>query len=173
VRYVALAAAIVCAPTPAVADTFALGAQLGNPGTGSGLAVAGTQLPFGILARYEREHWPVLSGGIGTPVAGVGISGWLGAELRVRMATRVSLTATPGLRTGLVGPGYYARHSHVFVGYEYNYAGPWTVAPRLPLGIAAAIGRSEVFGEAFAELPLWPAPELLVGAQLGVRVTVW
>lgn len=172
-KYAALAAVLVSAPTAVVADTLALGAQLGNPGTGSGLAVAGTQLPFGLLARYERTRWPVLSGGIGTPVAGVGISGWLGAEWRLPMAARVSLTATPGLRTGLVGPGYYARHSHVFVGYEYNCAGPWTLAPRLPLGIAVAIGRCEAFGEAFAELPLWPTPDLLVGAQLGVRVTVW
>jgi len=172
-RCVVLAAALVCAPPMALADTLALGAQLGNPGTGSGLPMAGAQLPFGILARYERARWPVLSGGVGTPVAGVGISGWLGAELRVRVAARVSLTGTPGLRTGLVGPGYYARHSHVFVGYEYNYAGPWTLAPRLPLGVAVALGRCEVFGEAFAELPLWPGPELLVGAQLGVRVTVW
>jgi hypothetical protein len=77
---------------------------------------------------------------------------------------------TPGLRTGFVGTGYYARRSGVFVGYGYLYAGPWTVAPRLPIGIASAIGRAEVFLEAVVEAPLMPTPELIFGGALGVRV---
>lgn len=168
-------AALLLAGLPARArgDTLALGVQLGNPGTGSGIELAGTQLPFGLLARYDRAGWPALSAGVGTPVAGVGISGWLGAELRAHLTPRLALIATPGLRTGLVGPGYYARHAHVFAGYAYNYAGPWTLAPRLPLGAAVTAGRGELFGEVFAEVPLWPAPELLVGAQLGVRIRIW
>ncbi len=168
-----LVALLVSHAVDAHADSMAVGVQLGNPGTGSGVPIASTQLPFGLLVRYERPRWPVLSAGVGTPVAGVGISGWLGVELRLPVARRVALIATPGLRAGLVGPGYYARHSHVFVGYAYNYSGPWTVAPRLPAGMAVRIGRAEIFGEAFAEVPIWPSAELLVGAELGVRVRIW
>jgi hypothetical protein len=86
------------------------------------------------------------------------------------LARRLAIYATPGLRTGFVGPGYYARHSNVFVGYGYNYAGPWTVAPRLATGAATPIGRTEIYLEAVVEAPLWPSPEVIFGAGLGVRV---
>jgi hypothetical protein len=157
-----------------------LGAFAGVPGDGSGAPVMDTHIPVGLSARGSLGWSPTLFGaaldtsviaGLGIPLAGVGASGWTGLELRLPVARRVALTTAPGLRTGFVGPGYYARQSDVFVGNAYIHSGPWTIAPRLPLGVALAItGRLEAFGELVAELPLWPSPELLIGGALGVRV---
>ncbi|MEO7735168.1 MAG: hypothetical protein ABIY55_29710, partial [Kofleriaceae bacterium] len=157
-----------------------LGAFAGVPGDGSGAPVMESHVPVGLSARRSLGWSPTMFGaaletsalaGLGLPIAGVGASAWGGLELRLPLARRVALTTAPGLRTGFVGPGYYARRSDVFVGYDYIHAGPWTIAPRLPLGLAVAItGRLEAFGEVVAELPLLPSPELLLGGALGVRV---
>jgi len=73
---------------------------------------------------------------------------------------------------GFGGPGYYARHSDVFVGYAYNYSGPWTVAPRLPVGVVVSLGRAEAYVEALIEIPMLPSPQVLVGGGIGVRVSL-
>ena len=58
----------------------------------------------------------------------------------------------------------------MFVGFAYIHAGPWTIAPRLPIGVAVrAAGRVELFGELVVEAPLMPSPELLLGGALGAR----
>jgi hypothetical protein len=152
----------------------AVGIEVGVPGQGSGAPIVGTHVPGGLTARYELAPWrfaiPSITAGIGTPIAGVGASAWGGLELDRTVCPHVRAYIAPGLRTGLVGPGYYARRSDVFVGYAYNYSGPWTVAPRLALGATAPIDRVDIFVEAFAEAPLLPTPELLLGGALGVRV---
>jgi hypothetical protein len=169
----AIALAVLLVATEAHADSFSLGALVGAPGEGSGPPIGGTRIPVGIVGRYELGPHSALSAGLGVPIASVGASLWAGFELRVRPFARVprlALYAAPGLRTGFVGPGYYARHSHVFVGFEYIYSGPWTIAPRLPVGVMASLGRCDVFVEVLAEAPLLPGPELLFGAALGARI---
>ena len=169
----AIALAMLLVATEAHADSFSLGTRIGAPGEGSGPPIGGRHIPIGVVARYELGLHGAVSAGLGVPIASVGASLWAGFELRVRPFARVqrlAIYAAPGLRTGFVGPGYYARHSHVFVGFEYIYAGPWTIAPRLPLGAAVSLGRCDVFVEALAEAPLLPGPELLFGAALGARI---
>lgn len=97
------AACVLVVASAARADTLALGVQLGNPGTGSGLALAGTQMQFGLLARYDRPRWPVLSAGLGTPVAGVGISGWRRAARPRRRARGADRDARAAHRPRLPG----------------------------------------------------------------------
>jgi hypothetical protein len=173
-QVVAVAAVIAARPAAADPGDLALGLYIGAPGQGSGAPIGPYHVPGGIVARYELAAWrditPAIAGGLGTPIAGVGASAWAGLELRIAPIRRLALYAAPGLRTGFVGPGYYARHSNVFVGYEYNYAGPWTVAPRLPIGIATPIGRTEMYLEGVVEAPLWPSPEAIFGAGIGVRI---
>lgn len=167
---------LACCAMTASADPLAVGVLVGLPGHGSGLPVRGEHVPGGLTARYELAPWPwavpAISIGVGTPIAGVGASAWGGLELRREIISRVSLFATPGLRTGFVGPGYYARHSDVFVGYEYNYSGPWTVAPRLPVGAVVTLGKVEAYVEVLVEAPLLPTPQILVGGGIGVRLSL-
>lgn len=150
-----------------------LGVQLGVPGQGSGIPLGGNHVPFGVAARYAVDDWRAIEVVLGPPVAGVGLGGWLGCELRTSvLGGRLALTATPGVRTGLAGTLYYARHSHVFVGYAYLYSGPWTIAPRASVGLAAPVvrGRVEAYLDGFVEEPLLPTPQTYLGADLGVRV---
>lgn len=171
----AIALALIIATSTAHADAISVGASVGVPGEGSGPPIGASQLPIGLLGRYAFDDRRALTLGLGVPIAGVGASVWGGFELRfrpLRSCSWLALYATPGIRTGFVGPGYYARHSDVFVGFGYIYSGPWTVGPHLPVGVAARAGRFEIFVEGFAEVPLLPSPELLVGAALGVRFTL-
>jgi hypothetical protein len=176
VRHAGLLVALLACTGTAHAEPgdASLGLGIGIPGEGSGLPLGGHHVPIGVVARYELAGWrpvlPAVAAGIGVPMAGVGASLWLGLELRHPLLTRLMLYATPGLRTGFVGPGYYARHSDVFVGFDYIYSGPWTLAPRLPVGVAVPMGRAELWFEALVEAPLLPGPELLVGGAFGVRV---
>jgi hypothetical protein len=158
-----------------------VGVAIGSPGEGSGPPIAGHNWPVALTVRWRlrRPELPVdlsIVGGAGIPIAGVGLSGWLGLQIGRQVVgrgarTSLSVYACPGLRAGLVGPDYYARHSHVLVGYEYIYSGPWTVAPRLPIGVAVEMsrGRAEVYAELLPELSLSPSVELLWGGTLGAR----
>lgn len=168
--------AVACLAGAATAGPFALGLQVGVPGQGSGLPMGEAHLPGGLTGHYTLSPWrwvtPALGLGVGTPIAGVGASLWGGLELRRDIAAQFAAYVAPGLRTGFAGPGYYARHSDVFVGYAYNYSGPWTVAPRLPLGLAASFGRVETYVEVLIEIPMLPSPQVLVGGGFGVRVSL-
>ncbi|HTL37237.1 MAG TPA: hypothetical protein VL326_29085 [Kofleriaceae bacterium] len=169
----AITIVFLLATSYARADGFSLGAFVGVPGEGSGPPIGGKHVPVGIVGRYELAEHSAIAAGLGIPIATVGASTWAGLELRVRpfaCVRRIALYAAPGLRAGFVGPGYYARYAHVFVGFEYIYSGPWTIAPRLPIGITASVGRVQLFIEALPELPLLPGPELLIGGSLGLRV---
>jgi len=173
----ALLGAIIAAPEHlACADSpLSLGGQLGGWGRGSGLGVmAGKQVGFAITARYAlqpRDRWqPALELAVGTPIPGVGISAWGGLELRRALVEHLAAYTMAGLRTGFVGPLYYARHSDVFAGYQYDYSGPITFGPHLPIGIALTFGRVEAYLEGFVEIPLLPTPQVLLGGALGVRV---
>lgn len=173
-RAVAIAAALAARPVHADPAPVALGVFVGAPGEGSGIPIGLHNLPAGVLARCaldDRDRWSTaLSGGLGLPVAGAGVSLWAAFELRYRLARRLAAFGGAGLRTGFVGPGYYARHSNVFVGEAYIYSGPWTVAPRAELGVALPLGRSEIVLGGIVELPLSPSPELELGAMLGYRI---
>jgi hypothetical protein len=173
-KLLVIAAVLTARSAAAEPRNLAIGVYVGVPGEGSGAPIGGHHVPGGLIARYELsasgDITTAISGGIGAPIAGVGASVWAGFELRTARIPHLALYATPGLRTGFVGPGYYARHSNVFVGYEYNYAGPWTIAPRLALGIAKPIGRTELYVEGLVEAPLQPSPEAIFGAGFGVRV---
>jgi hypothetical protein len=153
-----------------------LGIEVGVPGQGSGLPIHGEHVPGGIAARYVLAPWslvePAIIAGIGPTVAGVGLGGWFGLELRHTLAGHLAITATPGVRTGFVGTLYYARRSDVFVGYDYLYGGPWTIAPRVAVGLATPIMRErlELYLDGFVEEPLLPTPQTLVGADLGIRI---
>jgi len=63
-----------------------------------------------------------------------------------------------------------ARAPGRLVGYEYNYAGPWTLAPRANVGLATPLGRAELFLDVLGEAPLLPSPEVICSAGIGVRV---
>lgn len=168
--------AVICLASTAHAGPLALGIQIGVPGQGSGLPMGGAHVPGGLTGHYELAPWrwaaPALSIGVGTPIAGVGASLWGGLELRRALTGELALYITPGVRTGFAGPGYYARHSDVFAGYAYNYSGPWTVAPRLPLGLVATFGRVETYVEVVLEIPMLPTPQVLPGGGFGVRVSL-
>ena len=172
-----LAAALTLglAPAHGHAESPWLGVFLGVPGDGSGAPVMNRHLPLGATARFPISLSPLelttaITAGLGIPIAGVGASAWGGLDLRLPIAPRIALTTTPGIRTGFVGPGYYARHSDVFVGYDYIHAGPWTIAPRLPVGVAVRVTRrAELFAELVVEAPVIPSPELLLGGAFGAR----
>jgi len=167
---------VACLAGASHAGPLALGIQIGVPGQGSGLPMGDAHIPGGLTGHYALAPWrwatPALTLGIGTPIAGVGASVWGGLELRRDVVARFAVYVAPGLRTGFSGPGYYARHSDVFVGYAYNYAGPWTVAPRLPVGVVVSLGRAEAYVEALIEIPMLPSPQVLVGGGIGVRVSL-
>lgn len=171
----ALAVGLLLATRAARAGTLSLGAFVGAPGEGSGVPIGASQVPTGVLGRYALDDKRAITAGVGVPIASVGASAWGGFELRLRpfqACPWLMLYVAPGMRTGFVGPGYYARHSDVFVGFGYIYSGPWTVAPRLPVGVVARAGRYEMFAEGLAEVPVLPSPELLVGVAVGVRITL-
>jgi hypothetical protein len=172
-----LAVVVLLSSASAAAGPLALGAFVGVPGEGSGPPIAGRHVPVGLTGRYALMWAPAgletaITVGLGLPIATVGASMWSGLELRLPFAEQLAVYAVPGLRTGFVGPGYYARHSGVFAGFGYIYSGPWTIAPRLPVGVAVTLGRTVVYVEVLAEAPLLPGPELLFGGALGVRVTL-
>lgn len=172
-KTLALTVALTVAASETRADSWAVGGFVAMPGQGSGLPIGGQHWPFGLTGSYTLERHRAIVVGLGVPIASVGASAWAGFELRMRPLValpRLTLYTAPGLRTGFVGPGYYARHSGVFVGFEYIYSGPWTIAPRLPVGVAIELGRSELLVEVVAEAPLLPGPELLLGGSLGVRI---
>jgi hypothetical protein len=173
-RITMLFISVLARPAHAERGDFSLGISIGVPGQGSGLPIGAQHLPGGLAARFELSPFgrviPAISGGAGSPIAGDGASIWAGVELRMVPIDHLAIYATPGARAGFVGTGYYARRSHVFVGYEYLYSGPWTIAPRLSIGVATPISRFEIFIEALSEAPLWPTPEILFGGALGFRV---
>jgi hypothetical protein len=183
--FVVLSAAVLGGAAVAHAEEahpLGIGVAVGIPGEGSGPPVAGHNWPVAVTARWRLPLRPLpvdlsAAAGVGVPLAGEGLSGWLGLQaqrevLALGQGRALAVYACAGLRAGLVGPDYYARHSHVFVGYEYIYSGPWTVAPRLPVGTALALDhrRTEVYLEVIPELPLLPTVELRWGAALGVRL---
>jgi hypothetical protein len=155
-----------------------LGVAAGVPGEGSGVPIApdgSAHLPLNVTGRYRfTPHWS-MSFGFGTPIAGEGVTGWVGAEpsLRVLRTGWVSwrIYAAPGFQLGFVGPNYYAVHQNVFVGWEYIYSGPVTPALRLALGTAVAFfdTRVEVLVEALGVLSFLPSPWPQLGGALGVR----
>lgn len=167
--------ASLLAPAPTDAHPLSLGVAVGFPGEGSGIPMGDSRLPPQLIGHLRLSAHRAITTGVGAPMAGVGLSLWAGLELQIRPHTSIpwlAVYATPGLRAGFVGPGYYARASNVFVGYSYIYSGPWTVAPRGTVGIAANAGRVTLIVEALAEVPLMPSPDLRFGGAIGMRMTL-
>jgi hypothetical protein len=160
-----------------------LGLAVGTPGGGSGIPVelmggpAGMHLGAALTGRYRLGPSLAIDAGLGTPVAGDGARIWGGVELAHTLVASAGggvrwwIYAAPGAELGFVGPGYYARHEQVFVGWEYIYSGPLTAGLRLPVGTAVTLlhERMDVFGEALPVLGFWPGPDLVVAGQFGVR----
>jgi hypothetical protein len=167
-----------------VPPRLGIGVAVGLPGDGSGIPIASdgsSHLPTTLLGRWRFDDHLGLSFGFGTPIAGEGFSGWLGADLSWPLyaspagALNWRVYVSPGAQLGFVGDGYYATHSHVFVGWEYIYSGPVTPSLRLPVGTAVVFlrGRLELFVEALGVLSFLPTPNGTLGGALGARVYVW
>lgn len=161
-------------------EHFGIGLFVGVPGDGSGIpidAAGAGHLPIGLLGQYCFHEHLAAAFGFGIPVAGEGATVWLGAELSVRILASANnavawrVYATPGVQLGFVGPGYFATHSHVFVGWGYIYSGPLAPGLRLPLGTAVALadGRFEMFAEFLPVLLLSPTAHLDLGGAFGFR----
>ncbi|HEY4220382.1 MAG TPA: hypothetical protein VGO62_03550 [Myxococcota bacterium] len=179
-----LAAAVVLATLAApAAGPLSLGLGVGAPGDGaSGIpidALGAWHLGFAVLARYSLDDNLAIRAGFGIPVAGDGVSAWGDLELRTDLdlagAVVIAPYVAPGVQLGFTGPGYYARHSHVFVGYDYIYSGPLTPALRAPLGVsvrARSLAWLDVFLEVTPQLGILPSPDLALGGMVGVRLSI-
>jgi len=139
---------------------------------------AGDHLPVALTLRWEFTRNTAVSGGFGAPGSDSGLAAWAGYELFTTVASirtgliEVDLYATPGLQLGFAGPGYYARHDNVFVGWDYEHAGPIEFATRLPLGLRLRWlhRRFDTYAEVTGTLAVSPSVDVLTGMSTGVRL---
>ena len=176
--------------TATVPDDFdgrrwSLGLQIGAydlPSGHLGIPVAGTQdglhLASAIVGRYQLSAFTAVDVGFGLPTSSMGPAFWAGFEPFARLWAdsrrifAVEAYLAPGLQLGFAGPDYYARHSNVFVGYDYAFGGPAAFALRLPIGVRFCWvqNRFDTYLEGNTLVVFTPSVESLFELSIGARV---